>query len=248
MRWVSQRFSRLNSFPKKVSGASDDAPLFDEYLIFCPTVDSEKYSSWIELTGFSLLFSFGQIHDPEKFFFPFYDLLALFFPSIPCRFLFSRPRTNFRFSDLPSFHLIRSEYCSFALSWNLSLTRSKKFFQNFRFEKFFSNCQRLCSFWMRFEGFRASDKISVQQLVTFHCVSRFIPALEINRLWKEFLFLDRKQFRIFSYRLGGGISSREILVPKELWFRSRFGIVHRSNWYSFVQRNFLLETFLWSGR
>ena len=105
-----------NDLSKKVSGASDDAPLFDEYLIFCPTVDSEKYSSWIELTGFSLLFSFGQIHDPEKFFFPFYDLLALFFPSIPCRFLFFRPRTNFRFSDLPSFHLIRSEYCSFALS------------------------------------------------------------------------------------------------------------------------------------
>ena len=101
---------------KKVSGASDDAPLFDEYLIFCPTVDSEKYSSWIELTGFSLLFSFGQIHDPEKFFFPFYDLLALFFPSIPCRFFFFRPRTNFRSSDLPSFHLIRSESCSFALS------------------------------------------------------------------------------------------------------------------------------------
>ena len=106
----------IEAVPKKVSGASDDAPLFDEYLIFCPTVDSEKYSSWIELTGFSLLFSFGQIHDPEKFFFPFYDLLALFFPSIPCRFLFSRPRTNFRSSDLPSFHLIRSEYCSFALS------------------------------------------------------------------------------------------------------------------------------------
>ena len=105
-----------NDLSKKVSGASDDAPLFDEYLIFCPTVDSEKYSSWIELTGFSLLFSFGQIHDPEKFFFPFYDLLALFFPSIPCRFLFFRPRTNFRSSDLPSFHLIRSEYCSFALS------------------------------------------------------------------------------------------------------------------------------------
>ena len=101
---------------QKVSGASDDAPLFDEYLIFCPTVDSEKYSSWIELTGFSLLFSFGQNLDPEKFFFPFYDLLALFFPSIPCRFLFSRPRTNFRSSDLPSFHLIRSESCSFALS------------------------------------------------------------------------------------------------------------------------------------
>ena len=37
---------------------------------------------------------------------------------------------------------------------------------------------------MRFEGFRASDKISVQQLVTFHCVSRLIPALEINRLCK----------------------------------------------------------------
>ena len=105
-----------NDLSKKVSGASDDAPLFDEYLIFCPTVDSEKYSSWIELTGFSLLFSFGQNLDPEKFFFPFYDLLALFFPSIPCRFLFSRPRTNFRSSDLPSFHLIRSESCSFALS------------------------------------------------------------------------------------------------------------------------------------
>ena len=123
----------------------------------------------------------------------------------------------------------------------------KSSFKIFRFEKFFSNCQRLCSFWMRFEGFRASDKISVQQLVTFHCVSRFIPALEINRLWKEFLFLDRKQFRIFSYRLGGGISSREILVPKEPWFRFRFGTVHRSNWCPFVQRNFLLEIFLWSG-
>ena len=64
----------------------------------------------------------------------------------------------------------------------------KSSFKIFGFEKFFSNCQRLCSFWMRFEGFRASDKISVQQLVTFHCVSRLIPALEINRLWKEFLF------------------------------------------------------------
>ena len=109
--WRAFGVGRLaeNDLSKKVSGASDDAPLFDEYLIFCPTVDSEKYSSWIELTGFSLLFSFGQIHDPEKFFFPFYDLLALFFPSIPCRFLFFRPRTNFRSSDLPSFHLIRSE-------------------------------------------------------------------------------------------------------------------------------------------
>ena len=80
---------------KKVSGASDDAPLFDEYLIFCPTVDSEKYSSWIELTGFSLLFSFGQNLDPEKFFFPFYDLLALFFPSIPCCFLIFRTPNRF---------------------------------------------------------------------------------------------------------------------------------------------------------
>ena len=116
--WRTFRVGGLaeNDLSKKVSGASDDAPLFDEYLIFCPTVDSEKYSSWIELTGFSLLFSFGQNLDPEKFFFPFYDLLALFFPSIPCRFLFFRPRTNFRSSDLPSFHLIRSESCSFALS------------------------------------------------------------------------------------------------------------------------------------
>ena len=56
---------------------------------------------------------------------------------------------------------------------------------------------------MRFEGFRASDKISVQQLVTFHCVSRFIPALEINRLWKEFLFLDRKQFQIIFLPIWG---------------------------------------------
>ena len=99
-----------------------------------PIADSEKYFSWIELTGFSLLFSFGQNHDPEKFFFPFYDLLALFFLSIPCCFWIFRPRISLSFLPLPSFHLVRFRNSFFLLSWNRSSVKIK-FLQKFPFWK-----------------------------------------------------------------------------------------------------------------
>ena len=132
-----------------------------------PTADSEKYSSWIELTGFSLLFSFGQNLDPEKFFFPFYDLPALFFPSIPCRFLFFRASGRFPIF-LPNQAFIlpvpKRQFCD--LSEIFPWPDLKSFF-HWILKKCFSNCQRLCSLWMRFEGFRAINLILVTTIGNF---------------------------------------------------------------------------------
>ena len=68
---------------QKVSGASDDAPLVDEYSIFCPIADSEKYPSWIELTGYPYFLLSVKNSIRKNFSFPF--TIFLLFSSHPFR-------------------------------------------------------------------------------------------------------------------------------------------------------------------
>ena len=199
-----------------------------------PIADSEKYFSWIELTGFSLLFSFGQNHDPEKFFFPFYDLLALFFPSIPCCFLTFRPRTYLPLLNFQVFisSVLKIQICSFPKPFFGSSSSSSKI-SFWKIPDFPKTLFPLNAIWRV-----SSDKFDIRpnKLVTFSACSRFIPALEINRLWKEWLLIFFWDSSKFFFPIWGRHLLLVFLVFfKVLWFRSYFKTVHRENLRSLNQ-------------
>ena len=193
---------------KKVRGVSHDTPLF--FMAFIIVSDRWFRKVFLLDRTYRLFptFFFRSKSRSGKIFLSLLRSSCSFLPIHSVLFLnFQNPKPFPLSSFHPSFHLVCSKDLFFDFFWNLSLTRSKKFFQNFLFEKFFFKIVLdFVPSWMRFEGFRAIKcDTRRNNLVTSHLwhFSRSASAHETNRLWKEFLSSYARFFRNYNLPIGG---------------------------------------------